>query len=382
MGSKSQVIATTNLPMYSIQTFLKYYVLVAGGGGSSKTGIANGFEVFKLNRDGKAVTITKVIRHDSGPNVIMNCCTYLRGNKIYIAANEDDKCRQYTADIVIEPTFKNGEASKEINFKITTGDSLTTDFSEDEPLQRIVKINRNGNMMVTGGTDGRIRVWNFPIVNSKETNPIQIYEGHTKEIDDIDITTDGKFIVSVAKDGKAFHWDTVTNTRSVLTHPINEKQVFKRCKFGITSSNSSILLYNIYTIANGPKQKSYLQRWSEKNTILYELSFIEPTSALAVRRDGLYIAVGTMFSGSVSIHESNNLRTIYSVKQAHAMFVTGLEFLNEDVMPDSKTAVLSISVDNRVCFHNVPSIKLVPYWKMLIIIHFILLLFYFVIFKL
>lgn len=377
MANKSQVITTTNLPMYSIQTFLKNYILVAGGGGSSKTGIANGFEVFKLNRDGKTITMTKVIRYDSGPNVIMNCCTSIRNNKIYIAANEDDKCRQYIADIVIEPTFIDGKASKEIHFKITTGDALLTDFSEDEPLQRIVKVNNDGNLMVTGGTDGCIRLWNFPIIKSNETNPLKTYEGHTKEIDDIDISPDGKFIVSVAKDGKAFHWNTVTNVRSALIHPINDKQIFKRCKFGKTDNK---LIYNIYTIANGPKQKSYLQKWSEKNTILYELMFSEPTSALSVRKDGLYIAVGTMYSGSVSIHEANNLKTIYNVKQAHAMFVTGLEFLDQHLMPDMKAAVISISVDNRVCFHNVPSLKLVPYWKMLLIIHFVLLLFYFVIF--
>lgn len=379
MGSKLQVITTTNLPMYSIQTFLKNYILVAGGGGSSKTGIANGFEVFKINRDGNAIKITKVIRHDSGPNVIMNCCTNLKGNKIYIAANEDDKCRQYVANIIIEKTLLNGETIKKINFKITTEHSLTTDFSEDEPLQRIVKINDDGSIMVTGGTDGCIRVWNFPLDASKETKPIKEYKGHVKEIDDIDISSDSKFIVSVAKDGKAYHWNIATNARSVLTHPINDKQVFKRCKFGITSNK---LIHNVYTIANGPKQKSYLQRWSEKNTILYELPFTEPTSALAIRKDGLFIAVGTMYSGNVSIHEAHNLKTIYNVKQAHAMFVTGLEFLNEDLMPDTKAAVLSISVDNRVCFHNVPSLQLIPYWKMLIIIHFILLLFYFIIFKL
>lgn len=379
MSSKSQVITTTNLPMYSIQTFLKNYILVAGGGGSSKTGIANGFEVFKLNRDGKAIQITKVIRHDSGPNVIMNCCTNLSGNKVYIAANEDDKCRQYIADIVIEPTFFDGKASKEINFKITTGESLITDFADDEPLQRIVKINNDGNLMVTGGADGSIRLWNFPIVKSKEIKPLKVYEGHTKEIDDIDISLDSKFIVSVAKDGKAYHWNVVTNVRSALIHPINDKQIFKRCKFGTTGNKT---VFNVYTIANGPKQKSFLQRWSEKNTILYELAFSEPTSALAVRKDGLYLAVGTMYTGSVSIHETNTLKTIYNVKQAHAMFVTGLEFLNEELMPDTKAAVLSISVDNRVCFHNVPSLKLVPYWKMLIIIHFFLLLFYFIIFML
>lgn len=377
MAIKSQVVTTTNLPMYSIQTFLKNYILVAGGGGSSKTGISNGFEVFKLGRDGKTVTLTRVIRYDSGPNVIMNCCTNLSGNKIYIAANENDKCRQYIADIVIEPTFQNGIASKEISFNIKTGDSLLTDFNQDEPLQRIVKVSNDGNVMVTGGADGCIRLWNFPIVQSKGSVPLKTYEGHTKEIDDIDISSDGKFIVSVAKDGKAYHWNTVTNVRSALIHPINDKQIFKRCKFGTVENK---LIYNIYTIANGPGQKSYLQRWSEKNTILLELLFSEPTSALAVSKDGLYIAVGTMYSGSVSIHEANNLKTIYNVKQAHAMFVTGLEFLNGNLTPDMKAAVLSISVDNRVCFHNVPSIKLVPYWQMLVIIHLILLLFYFIIF--
>ncbi|CAI6360093.1 unnamed protein product [Macrosiphum euphorbiae] len=379
MGSMSQVVTTTNLPMYSIQTFLKNYILVAGGGGSSKTGIANGFEVFKLNRDGKTISMTKVIRYDSGPNVIMNCCTNISGNTVYIAANENERCRQYMADIIIEPTFHNGKAGKEINFKITSGDSLLTDFSEEEPLQRIVKISNDGNLMVTGGTDGCIRLWNFPIIKSKDTRPLKEYKCHTKEIDDIDISSDGQFIVSVAKDGKAYHWNTVTNVRSTLIHPDpdNEKQIFKRCKFGIIGNKP---IYNIYTIANGPKQKSYLQRWSENNKIIYELLFSEPTSALAVRQDGLYIAVGTMYSGSVSIHEASNLKMIYNVKQAHAMFVTGLEFLNKDLMPDMKAAVLSISVDNRVCLHNIPSIKLVPYWKMLIIIHFILLLFYFIIF--
>jgi len=351
---------------------------VAGGGGSSKTGIANGFEVLKLTRDGKNLSMTKVIRYDSGPNVIMNCCTNISGNTVYIAANENDRCRQYMADIIIEPTFHNGKAGKEINFKITTGDSLITDFSEDEPLQRIVKINNDGNFMVTGGTDGCIRLWNFPIVKSKDTSPLKIYECHTKEIDDIDISSDGKLIVSVAKDGKAYHWNTVTNVRSTLIHPEpDNKQIFKRCKFGIIGNKP---IYNIYTIANSPKQKSYLQKWSENNTILYELLFSEPTSALAIRQDGLYIAVGTMYSGSISIHETSNLKMIYNVKQAHAMFVTGLEFLNKDLMPDMKVAVLSISVDNRVCLHNIPSIKLVPYWKMLIIIHFILLIFYFIIF--
>ncbi|XP_050441856.1 prolactin regulatory element-binding protein [Adelges cooleyi] len=378
MTNKSQVLTTTNLPMYSIQTFLRNYILVAGGGGSSKTGITNGFEVYKICKDGKSLTMRKVIRHDSGPCVIMNNCCYKNGSKIYIICNEDDKCRQYTADIILEPSFGNGKTTKELNFQISTGRSLVTDFNEDEPLQRIVKVNSSGNIMVTGGTDGCIRLWNFPIKEDNNPEPLKVFTGHTKEIDDIDISSDGASIASVAKDGQAFHWNTVTNTKSNLLHPTNKKQIFKRCRFGIINDKPT---YNIYTIANGPNQKSFLQRWSYDNKIIYEFQFAEPTSALAVREDGLYIAVGTMFSGSVSIHEAYDLKMIYSVKQAHAMFVTGLEFLNKDFVPETKAAVLSISVDNRICFHNVPCKTLVSFWKLFIIIHFILLLFYIIIFN-
>lgn len=45
------------------------------------------------------------------------------------------------------------------------------------------------------------------------------------------------------------------------------------------------------------------------------------------------------------------------IPNAHSMFVTGLEFLplNSDgpaISCDSEAAVVSISVDNRVCIHS------------------------------
>ncbi|XP_050534726.1 prolactin regulatory element-binding protein isoform X2 [Daktulosphaira vitifoliae] len=256
--------------------------------------------------------------------------------------------------------------------------SSITDFHDEESLQRIVKVNLTGNLMVTGGADGCIRLWEFPLKETSDMKPLKEYKGHTKEIDDIDISANSMFIVSVAKDGNAFHWNTSNNAKTSLVHPNNIKQTFKRCKFGIINKQ----LFNIYTIANRANQKSYLQRWSNENKLLYEFQYSEPTSALAVREDGFYIAVGTMFSGTVSIHEAHNLKLIYNVKQAHAMFVTGLEFLSKDLMPEMNASVLSISVDNRICLHNVPIKPLKPFWKMLLIMHFILLVIYIIIFNL
>lgn len=48
------------------------------------------------------------------------------------------------------------------------------------------------------------------------------------------------------------------------------------------------------------------------------------------------------------------------IPHAHSMFVTGLQFLpitNEEGPPissDTEAAVLSISVDNKVCIHSLP----------------------------
>lgn len=41
--SKEGLLARVNFPLYSVEMLTSRHVLVAGGGGSSKTGVANGF---------------------------------------------------------------------------------------------------------------------------------------------------------------------------------------------------------------------------------------------------------------------------------------------------------------------------------------------------
>lgn len=40
---KDGLLARVNFPLYTLQMLTNRHVLVAGGGGSSKTGVANGF---------------------------------------------------------------------------------------------------------------------------------------------------------------------------------------------------------------------------------------------------------------------------------------------------------------------------------------------------
>lgn len=41
--NKDSLLARVNFPLYTLQMLTNRHVLVAGGGGSSKTGVANGF---------------------------------------------------------------------------------------------------------------------------------------------------------------------------------------------------------------------------------------------------------------------------------------------------------------------------------------------------
>lgn len=61
--------------------------------------------------------------------------------------------------------------------------------SEDEPLQRVVRIGRSGKLMATGGTDGHVRLWQFPSL--KQAVDIS---AHSREIDDLDISPNEKLV--------------------------------------------------------------------------------------------------------------------------------------------------------------------------------------------
>lgn len=85
------------------------------------------------------------------------------------------------------------------------------------------------------------------------------------------------------------------------------------CSFGIRGNGTEI--ESLFTLANpvgrAGNLKSYLQLWEPASSKLRRsIPFDESLAALAVRDDGMFVAVGTMFSGSVSIHVAFSLQVI------------------------------------------------------------------------
>lgn len=87
--------------------------------------------------------------------------------------------------------------------------------------------------------------------------------------------------------------------------------VFGLCSFGIQGNGTEV--ESLFTLANpvgrAGNLKSYLQLWEPASGKLRKsYAFNESLAALAVRDDGMFVAVGTMFSGSVSIHIAFSLQ--------------------------------------------------------------------------
>ncbi|XP_055850950.1 prolactin regulatory element-binding protein [Episyrphus balteatus] len=422
------LLARVNFPLYAVEMLTSRHVLVAGGGGSSKTGVANGFEIYEIYHNGQHFVAEEIVRHETGANVVMNFAVKNTERRSYLLAGQESHCQMYFVNprIVIDgeqpaegkkkspppverpnengvrrrggqqpsgvEDLPNGQRrtssledddmkafKKRIRFDIKASDSIQTDFLTQEPLQRVVRIAPNGGSMATGGTDGYLRVWSFPQMVKRSD-----IQAHTKEIDDIDFSPDSKFIVTISKDGQGNVWDTST---SKLHHklswdtPEGAKYLYKRCRYGTIEASRDN--YRLFTITNPlgkvGKQRGYLQQWNcDDGHLKMAVGIDESLASLAVRDDGRFVAVGTMFSGSVSIYIAFSLQRVLHIPNAHSMFVTGLEFLpitNQQGPPissDTEAAVLSISVDNKVCIHSLQYRHTVPYWVAIIGIIFVI----------
>lgn len=394
-------------PLYSVKVDPDTgLVIIAGGGGASNTGIKNAVHFLDLQLVGEHQHSASLLHsHDTVTRATMNMAV----GKGVIAAGQDGTCclmrfkhstqkegkgahkdagnsmRQGNARLRAGKGDKGGQDG------VTSGDTSATknetphisvtglaevqsDLNPQDPLQKVVRFSPDHSLLLTGGTDGHIRVWEFPSLKKKFD-----FKAHEGEIEDLDMSPGNKHLVTVGRDFACSVWSGNQFAMSLNWHEtmsqIAEKTYrYLACRFGRVEDQRDAL--RLYTVQIPHKRQRkpppcYLTKWDGKSLLpmLTAPCGAEVISCLAVSDSGTYLGLGTV-TGSVAIYIAFSLQRLYYVQESHGIVVTDLAFLpdvvkGEKIERNNETAVLSVGVDSRCQMHTVAKRRYFPVWLVL-----------------
>jgi len=395
-------------PLYSIKVDPKTgLVITAGGGGASKTGIKNAVHFLDLQLVGEHQYSASLLHsHDTDTRATMNLAV---GNGV-IAAGQDGTCclmrfKHCTQKEGGKAAAKDGNSMQQGNARRRAGKGdkggqdgaaasgdmsdmkddtahisvtglaeVQSDLNPQDPLQKVVRFSPDLSLLLTGGTDGYIRVWEFPSLKKKFD--FKVHEG---EIEDLDISPGNKHLVTVGRDFACSVWSgnqLAMGLKWNETMPqIAEKTYrYMACRFGKVEDQKDTL--RLYTVQIPHKRDRkpppcYLTKWDGKSFLpmLTAPCGAEVISSLAVSDSGTFLGLGTV-TGSVAIYIAFSLQKLYYVQESHGIVVTDLAFLPDslkgrNIKGNNETAMLSVAVDSRCQVHTVPNRRSFPIWLVL-----------------
>lgn len=350
------LIHTVDFPIFYIECISERHFIIAGGGGSSKTGVHNQINILELVPLGDSCTAEMIMKYTTPeeiPDAIMN------GSLMRHLPIVDT--RFVTAGNNIAIYHVNFESNSK-SFAINSFEVLKCKQVKSE-LKCVKCI---PGKLLTGGMDGQLTIWNTANANNKVEN---LVEAHNKEIDEIDVDLVNKRIVTLSRsEARCVVWN-LNNLKSenefkkdFISGP-DAKFNYRSCKYAYDrssktnkNSNSSFLILACNPTPNNGSSK--IVRLSTRD-YKDSTSLLVPTDgimATAVSLDGEYLAIGTR-SGSVSVFGVKNLKRLYKIEGAHHNAVTNMDFLDPKPesfnLTDSKDcALLSVSIDRRIVLHR------------------------------
>jgi prolactin regulatory element-binding protein len=352
---------------------------VGGGGGKSKTGVPNALDIFRLTYGSGECVAVPVHHHDMETGVVMNSATHpKRGNHLAVGVG-GDCCALELVKKAETPKKESNKAKRRKKSKSDDEGSTTnsgqshsvmvqsraqTDFS-DECYQKVVSFTCDGGRVVTGGSDGVVRVWEYPTLEK-----VCEFKGHENEIETLSCHPSKQQVTSMCRDGQAMVWDLTNQDREHSFNWSPGKQTrntkpthrFRASCFSpeVGDRDPSCLFTITIPIDRHKEKRCYLVKWDAGAWIVDEetRTGTELLSALAIDDSGRYVGVGTI-NGGILIY-SSDMKLLSRVSGVHTVFVTGLAFLplttkpavtssgGKPVSKPGKLVLISVSAD-RTC---------------------------------
>ncbi|KAF3691413.1 Prolactin regulatory element-binding protein Mammalian guanine nucleotide exchange factor mSec12 [Channa argus] len=395
-------------PLYSIKVDPKTgLVITAGGGGASKTGIKNAVQFLDLQLVGEHQYSASLLHsHDTDTRATMNMAV---GDGL-IAAGQDGTCCLMRVKYCSQkeggtPASNDGKSMQRGSARRRAGKGDTggqdgaatsgaisdmkddtahitvagvaevqSDSNPQDPLQKVVRFSPDLSLLLTGGTDGHIRVWELSSLKKKFD-----FKAHEGEIEDLDMSPGNKHLVTVGRDFACSVWSgnqlaMVLKWHETLAHVVEKTYRYMACRFGKVEDQKEAL--RLYTVQIPHKRDRkpppcYLTKWDGKSFLpmLTAPCGTEVISCLAVSDSGTFLGLGTV-TGSVAIYIAFSLQKLYYVRESHGIVVTDLAFLpdslkGKNIKGNNETAMLSVAVDSRCQAHTVPNRRSFPIWLVL-----------------
>ncbi|XP_065668199.1 uncharacterized protein LOC136088420 [Hydra vulgaris] len=198
----------TSFPLYSLQSINDELFITCGSGGAAKTGVKNSINIYKLQREFKALLIHE---ESCGSRAPMNLC--LNSNRNLVAVGMDHLCQIYSLKKDKEKIFMKEKIVVK-TVEETNGD--------DGDYQTSVSFTLDGKHIITGSSSGSCKVFECPSFQLK----FNIKKAPLNEIDDLDVHPNSKYFVSVSKDHSANLWkwlmEPPTLTNKIPSYLISE----------------------------------------------------------------------------------------------------------------------------------------------------------------
>eukprot|EP01041_Mallomonas_annulata_P001983 gene1983-3860_t len=391
------------------------FVLIPGGGGSTKSGVHN---IIHVARDAKKLGTLEFLKSfETGALLCNSLSTGSIKNTSIVCASFDEFCHIFVVKL-------NG--NDDLSFEKVA--EFKADFSEQmSSVNCSVIISRAGSSgyVITGGEDGVCRVWNITIENDKWTVALQSsLKAHTGpvmtlsvgspkiEIEDTreptsSTTTSSYWLASGSRDGTIRLWDVKSGTRigGIRLEPIKDPkvdtkknvptkattQIQLQCRGCVGSRGATHLLKAEIRLSEsvtnslndrGAVGPADMELYT--TTIGCVMASKNPCTRLRISEvcvrtaDTELLAVGGS-DGSITVFRQSDLSQVLMIPEVHDFPVTGLGFRPASLgitalaslnIPDADVAIaaldttvkdgvtlVSCSADNRLISLQIKPIK-------------------------